>query len=157
MEFLGENVMARNVCKCLGLFFLAVGLLGFLTPGLMGMHLSVAHNVIHLLTGAIAVFLGFRGTYCAAKNFCFAFGTVYGLLGLAGLLAPPGVPQMHGMAPDQHLLSIVPGHLEFGTADSVVHVLIAALFLYGGFSKYKVSELKPGDVAQTFKEKVGIQ
>src|SRR5947207_2682090 len=54
--------MAKTISTILGVLFLAVGLLGFAAPGLMGMHLSVAHNVVHLVSGAVALF--FRLVWC---------------------------------------------------------------------------------------------
>ncbi|MGH9855929.1 MAG: DUF4383 domain-containing protein, partial [Blastocatellia bacterium] len=73
--------MAKTICKVLGTIFLVVGLLGFIAPNLMGMHLSAAHNVIHLVSGAVALYLGYAGTLNAARLFCLGFGAVYLLLG----------------------------------------------------------------------------
>ena len=33
--------------------FLLVGVLGFVMPELLGAHLSLVHNIIHLVTGAV--------------------------------------------------------------------------------------------------------
>lgn len=149
--------MARVVCICLGLMFSTIGLLGFISPGFLGMHLSVGHNMVHLASGVLAVYFGYFGSYLAAKNFCFIFGTLYASLGVIGLIAPPGVPLMHGMGPTNHLLSVIPGDLEFGTADSILNCAIGAAFLYGGFSKYiEVEEPKP-EVARVFQKKVATR
>ncbi|MBX3075334.1 hypothetical protein KF707_03450 [Candidatus Obscuribacterales bacterium] len=149
--------MARVVCLCLGLLFVAVGLIGFVAPGFLGMHLSVGHNMVNLATGVMAAYFGYFGSYLAAKNFCYVMGTLYGSLGVIGLIAPPGVPLMHGMGPTNHLLSIVPGDLEFGTADSVAHLLVGATFLYGGFSRYiQVEEPKP-EVVRVFQKRVSMR
>ena len=43
-------------------------------PTLMGFHLTPIHNVIHVLTGAIALYLGFSASYDAARTFCLIFG-----------------------------------------------------------------------------------
>ena len=61
--------MAKTVCKILGVVFLLVGLLGFVQPDFLGAHLSRAHNVVHIVSGAIALYLGFAGTLAAAKTF----------------------------------------------------------------------------------------
>ena len=116
--------MAKRVCTVLGVVFLLVGLAGFAMPGALGMHLSPAHNVVHLVSGAIALYLGLKGAESAARTFCWVFGAVYLLLGLAGFLA--------GAGPDR-TLTLAPGTLEFGTMDHVVHVLLGAIFLVGGF------------------------
>ena len=116
--------MAKRICTVLGVVFLLVGLAGFAMPGALGMHLSPAHNVVHLVSGAIALYLGLKGTEDAARTFCWVFGAVYLLLGVAGFLAGDG--------PDR-MLTIAPGTLEFGTMDHIVHVVLGAIFLGGGF------------------------
>jgi hypothetical protein len=116
--------MAKRICTVLGVVFLLVGLAGFVMPGALGMHLSPAHNVVHLVSGAIALYLGLKGTEDAARTFCWVFGAVYLLLGVAGFLAGAGADRM---------LAIVPGTLEFGTTDHIVHVVLGAIFLVGGF------------------------
>jgi hypothetical protein len=116
--------MAKTICTILGILFLIAGLLGFAAPGMMGMHLSVAHNVIHLVSGALALYFGSRGTYDAARTFCIVFGIVYGLLGLMGFLA--------GGA--DYMLTLLPGQLMLGKMDHIVHIILAILFIIGGLS-----------------------
>jgi hypothetical protein len=124
--------MANRVATILGIGFLLVGILGFVAPAVLGMHLSAAHNVVHLATGAVSLYLGLKGSPSAAKTFCVAFGAVYVLLGVAGFVAggdgAPGVPGPH----DARLLKLVPGTLEFGTVDHIVHILLGAIYLIGG-------------------------
>ena len=116
--------MAKRVCTILGVVFLLVGLAGFAMPALLGAHLSLAHNVVHLVSGAAALYLGLKGSEDAARSFCWAFGAVYLLLGLAGFVAGEGADRM---------LAVIPGTLELGTVDHVIHVLLGAGFLVGGF------------------------
>src|SRR5215213_6007376 len=78
--------MAKTICKIMGVVFILVGICGFLAPGMLGMHLSLAHNIVHLLSGALALYFGFAGTLSGARLFCIVFGVVYGLLGIAGFL-----------------------------------------------------------------------
>ena len=124
--------MANRIATILGIGFLLVGVLGFVAPAILGMHLSPAHNVVHLVTGAVSLYLGLKGSPSAAKTFCIVFGLVYLLLGVAGFVAggdaAPGVPGPH----DARLLKIIPGTLEFGTADHSVHILLGAIYLIGG-------------------------
>lgn len=124
--------MAKTIATILGVGFLLVGILGFVAPGAVGMHLSPAHNVVHLVTGAVSLFLGLKGSLSAAKTFCIVFGAVYLLLGVAGFVAggegEPGVPGPQ----DARLLKVLPGVLEFGTSDHAVHILLGAIFLIGG-------------------------
>jgi hypothetical protein len=59
--------MAKTVCKLLGVVFVIVGVAGFVAPTLLGAHLTPAHNLVHLVSGAIALYFGFAGSYGAAK------------------------------------------------------------------------------------------
>jgi hypothetical protein len=115
--------MAKTVTKILGVVFLLVGLIGFVAPGILGMHLSVAHNIVHLISGALALYFGLTGTLRAVRSFCIIFGVVYGLLGLLGLVAGTGAERM---------LTVIPGQLILGKMDHIVHVLLGAVFLLSG-------------------------
>lgn len=129
--------MANKVCTILGSIFILVGIVGFVAPGLLGAHLSLAHNLVHLISGAVALWLGLKGTPSAAKTFCLVFGAVYLLLGIAGFVAggdgdvTPGVP---GPAHDARILKVLPGQLELGTMDHIIHVIFGVIFLIGAFA-----------------------
>lgn len=128
--------MARTICKLLGAVFVLVGLCGFIAPGLMGTHLSVLHNVVHLASGAVALYLGFSGSLAACRLFCLAFGAVYLLLGILGFALGTNTAVtagMPGMTPDPNLWKLIPGQLEFGRMDHIIHVLLGIIFLIGGF------------------------
>jgi len=60
--------MAKTLCKVAGLLFLIVGLAGFAMPTLLGFHLTPIHNIIHVLTGAIALYMGFSASYEADRT-----------------------------------------------------------------------------------------
>jgi hypothetical protein len=129
--------MAKTIAKIMGVVFILVGVLGFLAPGMLGMHLSPAHNVVHLVSGALALYFGFKGTLSGARLFCIIFGVVYGLLGVVGFFA--GHPGAHTVAAvpahgqDSSLFAALPGTLELASPDHLVHILIALVFLIGGF------------------------
>jgi hypothetical protein len=95
----------------------------------MGMHLTLAHNLVHLVSGALALYFGLKGTPIAASAFCIWFGAIYGLLGLVGF--------MIGTAPDK-MFTIIPDQLMFGRMDHIVHLVLGAAFLVAGLYK------KPG-------------
>ena len=129
--------MAKTIATILGVAFLLVGVLGFIAPGLGGFHLSLAHNLVHIISGALALYFGFAATLSAARLFCIVFGVVYGLLGIAGFLlggsgahTVAGVPA-HGT--DSSLFAALPGSLELASMDHIVHILLAIIFLAGGF------------------------
>ena len=114
--------MAKRVCTILGVVFILVGVAGFLMPDLLGAHLSMIHNVIHLLSGAVALYLGLKGSEGAARTFCRVFGVVYLLLGVAGFF----------LAGADGMWTVLPG-LMLGTVDHVIHLALGAVLLAGGF------------------------
>jgi hypothetical protein len=119
--------MAKTVCKSLGVVFLLVGLLGFVKPDLLNAHLSTAHNLVHIVSGAIALYFGFAGTLSAAKAFSLVFGVVYLALGILGMALGTGDDRMWMLGP-----------LHFGTADHGIHILLGVIFLAGGLFTKRV-------------------
>jgi hypothetical protein len=116
--------MARTTCRILGVAFLIAGLVGFVQPHFLGFHLTTIHNVIHLATAAVALYLGFAGTLTAARTFSLTFGAVYALLGVLGFLAPG-------------LVATILGHSEALTArdlmpDNLFHIVAGGAFLLSG-------------------------
>jgi hypothetical protein len=121
--------MAKTIATLLGIGFLLVGLVGFVAPNLLGAHLNTAHNLVHLITGAVSLYIGLKGTLSGARLFCLAFGAVYLLLGLVGyLLGTPG-PGPEGVHGDR-IWDL--GILTLGRADHVIHLLLGAIYLIGG-------------------------
>jgi hypothetical protein len=113
--------MAKTVCKILGVVFLLVGVIGFAKHDLLGAHLMMAHNVVHLVSGVIALYFGFAGTLSGARAFCLVFGVVYLALGILGLAVGTGADRMWALGP-----------LHFGQADHGIHILLGVIFLAGG-------------------------
>ena len=114
--------MAKTVCKLLGVIFIIVGVAGFVAPTLLGAHLSPVHNLVHIVSGAIALYFGFAGSPSGARGFCIIFGIVYLLLGVAGWFM--------GTGPD-HMFNIGT-LLMFGKVDHIIHILLGVIFLAGG-------------------------
>ena len=113
--------MAKTVCKILGVVFLLVGVLGFAKSDLLGAHLTTPHNVVHLVSGVLALYFGFAGTLSAAKAFSLVFGVVYLALGILGMAIGTGADRMWMLGP-----------LHFGQADHGIHILLGVIFLAGG-------------------------
>ncbi len=113
--------MAKTICKILGVVFLLVGLIGFVSPSLLGAHLSPAHNVVHIVSGAIALYFGFAGTLAGAKTFSLVFGVVYLALGILGMALGTGSDRMWMLGP-----------LHFGQADHGIHILLGVIFSRAG-------------------------
>lgn len=115
--------MAKTVAKFLGVVFILVGLIGFVAPGFLGTHLSTTHNLVHLISGAVALYFGFAASLAAARTFDLAFGVVYLLLGLAGIA--------FGNGPDRMFEVLAPLGLHLGIMDHVVHIVLGLAFVIG--------------------------
>src|SRR3954470_16727943 len=113
--------MAKTVCKILGVVFLFVGVAGFAQQGLLGAHLNPPHNVVHIVSGVLALYFGFASGLLGAKSFSLIFGVVYLALGICGMA--------FGSAGD-HMWTVGPLHL--GQVDHGLHILFGVLFLSGG-------------------------
>ena len=118
--------MAKTLCKVLGVVLLLVGICGFFDAHLLGAHLTPLHNIVHILTAAIALYIGFAGTANAARTFCLAFGAIYLLLGVVGFIAPDLVASLigHTMTAGDSL-----------TPDNSIHVVLGAVFLIAGLQR----------------------
>ena len=109
--------MAKTVAKLLGVILLLVGVLGFthlLDP--LGAHLSPVHNLIHIVSGVIALYFGLAGSLGGAKVFCTIFGLVYLFLGMVGLAKG----------------DLMLGPLMLGKVDHGIHIIVGAAYLAGG-------------------------
>ena len=115
--------MVKTFNKVVGVFLLVMGLWGLAEPNLLGMHLTPMHNIIHLLTAAMALYMGFAASVSAARTFSIAFGAVYLLLGVLGFVAPGLVTSVIGHP------AVSAGEL---TPDNVVHVVLGGAFLAVG-------------------------
>ena len=118
--------MAKTVCKLLGLIFLIVGLAGIFSHNLLGAHLNMAHNMVHIVSGVVALYFGFSGSYSGARGFCLLFGIVYLLLGVCGWFLGTGAEHMFNIPNASSPL------LMLGKMDHIIHVLLGVVFLAGG-------------------------
>jgi hypothetical protein len=114
--------MAKTIATLVGAVFILVGIVGFLAPNLLGAHLTPTHNIIHLVSGAISLYLGMKGTLAQARTFCLVFGAVYSLLAVVGYFAGDA----------RHMFNIDALNLMLGPVDHVIHILIGVLYLVGG-------------------------
>lgn len=143
-RMVSERVLSQKVCIALGIFFVFVGLTGVVTPGLMGMHLSLIHNTIHLASGALALWTGYSENIKRSYAVCVSLGLLYSAIGVLGfVMGTPGYPNVGYSQMDQYLLRIIPDSFEIGTSDHLIHMLIGVTFLIGAvFSKRTVSGLE---------------
>ena len=115
--------MIKTMAVLFGVVFLIIGVLGFV-PGvtdghmLLGIfHVNAAHNVVHLLSGAVALFCG-MSSISASRMYFRIFGVIYGLVAVMGFMVGDGM-----------LLGLISNN----TADTWLHVGISAVSLLLGF------------------------
>jgi hypothetical protein len=108
-----------------GLVFLVIGILGFVPAVtkdemLLGIfHVNTAHNAVHLLSGVVALICGMMGVG-ASRTYFKIFGLVYLAVAVLGF-----------MNPGEHTMLL--GLISNNTADTYLHVAIAAVSLILGF------------------------
>jgi hypothetical protein len=125
--------MVKTAAILFGIVFILIGILGFV-PGvtnnemLLGIfHVNAAHNVVHLLSGAAALFAGMTSAG-AARIYFRVFGVIYGLVAVMGFMMGDGM-----------LL----GMISNNTADTWLHVVIAAVSLLLGFMPASSETVQP--------------
>jgi hypothetical protein len=107
-----------------GVVLVAAGLLGFLNTGLIGTADSAlvrtdnVHNIVHLLTGAIALFIAFGLQGETQANAVIGFGLLYTVIFIAVLVSPT----LFG-------IFSVPSN----AAVHVIHVAVAAVSIVVGW------------------------
>ena len=116
--------MLKTVANLFGIVFLLVGILGFV-PGitndqmLLGIfHVNAAHNVVHLVSGAVALWAGMTST-AYARTYFRVFGIIYALVAVLGFFVGNGL-----------LLGLISNNM----ADTWLHVVSAVVALYLGFA-----------------------
>ena len=115
--------MLKKIGLAFGVVLLLAGLAGYvpaLTPDgkLLGVFaVNGAHNIVHILTGVIALAIALASP-ANMSTFFKVFGFVYALVAVLGFFSG-----------DQPLLGII----AHNAADMWLHVLIAAVTLWIGF------------------------
>ena|SRR5579863_3311796 len=118
--------MIRIAAVIFGIAFIFAGIAGFLpqftTDGMLFGYFEVnaMHNVIHLISGVIAIMAATSFAY--SKLYFQIFGVIYGLVAIAGFV-------LHGD------LSFI--MMQVNMADNILHAVIAIIALYLGFSAKK--------------------
>lgn len=119
--------MLKTIAAVFGAVLLLVGIAGFISAFtepiagsdhelLLGIfEVNAMHNVVHILTGALALFAATSAMY--ARRYFQAFGIVYGLVFLLGIIQG----------------DTVLGLFPVNAANHWLHAGITALALYLGF------------------------
>ena len=115
--------MLKKLALLFGAVFVLVGVLGFI-PGitsnglLLGLfRVDLIHNLVHLLSGLVALYAGFTSN-SASKMWFQVFGVVYALVAILGFY--------YGDAK-------VLGFLVNNMADTYLHLVLAVAILAVGF------------------------
>lgn len=110
--------IARYLCRGLGVVFVATAPMVFLSADTPTRY----HTLLHVLTGLVALYIGFRGTPYGARLYCLAFGTGYLLVGALGiLLGDPANDRMWHVGP-----------LQLMWGDHLFHVVLGTVVLVAG-------------------------
>jgi hypothetical protein len=110
-----------------GIAFLAVGILGYFPNPIISesgdaiFHTDSLHNIIHIVSGVLFFFFALA-VPARTGTFLKVFGTVYLLLGIAGL----------AMIGDQEHIHLL-GFLLVNNADNYLHIGLGAAILLAGF------------------------
>jgi hypothetical protein len=134
-----KTSIANQVCWYMGGLMMALGIVGYVVPNLFQAHLNPVHNLILVVSGALALWFGLNAVDYNAKKFSYWFGGVYMLLGVAGFAFGQRAlsltrPTVSGIPEESAFLwKLVPGNLELGTTDHVLHIVIGGIFLLGAY------------------------
>lgn len=105
--------------KILGIVLVLVGIAGFFVDGyLLMFEVDTMHNIVHLVTGLLA--LSSSSSYKLSRTFLILFGFVYGVVAIVGFIQ-----------------GSVIGLFDVNDADNLLHTAIAAACLLIGFGSKK--------------------
>jgi hypothetical protein len=116
------NGLARTYVVLSGAILVVVGIVGFYRHEMFHLTFPPAHNLFHLLSGLIALWMGLGGRPNGVREFGLIFGAIYVLLAIAGFA---GLKDL--------------GSIELGLNShyNVIHLGIGVLSLAAGFSARK--------------------
>ena len=110
--------MAKITSRVIGVLYVVFGAAGLV----LGDEADLYHNVLHLATGIVGVYVGFVGSPFGARAFCLVFGAGYLAFGVLGFVM--------GNPSRDYFLDV--GLLSIGTPDHVHHMILGTLILVGG-------------------------
>ncbi|MFC7391931.1 DUF4383 domain-containing protein [Scopulibacillus cellulosilyticus] len=119
--------MAKHTVRLLGFIFLVIGIVGYFVPFEGFFSLTMNHNMVHLISGIVMLLSSSneaRSSLCAK-----VFGAIYSLMFLAGLFT-------------QNIMGMM-----LLPADTVLHLIIAAVLLFAGFKSASMSRNKSKDTS----------
>lgn len=146
--------MMKGTANLLGIILCLTGLIGFFDQHFWKMVLNPLHDGMLIVLGVISLYYGIQGTEHQARNMCRFLGIVFGILGLWTLFSAAGVATAADVnIPTHHLLTLIPGRLEYSTSDGVRDLIVGIIGLIFGFMPRK-QERELETSAERTKEKV---
>ena len=125
----------KSASIVIGIIFIAVGLLGFISNPIIGesdstiFHGDTVHNSVHIISGVLFLIFGLAAPD-SASVFLIIFGIVYFFLGILGLIniGTEGMGQLLGF-------------LHVNGADNFLHIALGLLIFLAGVAlpKYRVN------------------
>ena len=114
------QALVQPLTWLLGIVFILIGAAGFFMDPLIVFEVDPVHNIIHILSGIVA--LALAGTYANARMYLMVFGAVYGLVAVLGFTVEGG-----------NILNLI----VVNTADNYLHAGIAVACLTVGLGSPK--------------------
>jgi hypothetical protein len=119
--------MVKTLAWVFGVVFLVVGLLGLFQNPILGIFATDGlHNTVHLLTGVVGVIAALSGEK-GSKLYLQVFGVVYALVAVLGFFGGTSIL----------------GLITTNVADNILHAVVAAVLLWGGFGKMRQGAMMP--------------
>ncbi len=114
------TALVKPVTTLLGVVLLLIGVAGFFVSGnLLVFEVDTVHNVVHILSGVVA--LTAMKNYSYSRLYLILFGLVYGLVTVVGFMNAGDIL----------------GLFMVNSADNYLHLVIAAVCLVVGFGSKK--------------------
>jgi hypothetical protein len=127
-----SDSLARTWISLVGIILVAVGLLGFVSNPIVGQQSAIfptgnLHNVVHILTGALALYIGFGLKGETQINAVIGFGLLYAVIFVAlivsnnlfGLFEYPVNLADHLLHAGVAIVSIGLGYMARGSATTM--------------------------------------
>ncbi len=118
----GGPMNARTYAKVVGVVVVLIGIGGLALgeKSLLGvLNIDIAEDVVHLVSGGLMAFVGFRGSDSAVRSVVGGLGVVYLLVGLLGFI----VPDLFGLLPHEYETVL----------DNLIHLTLGVLGIAIGF------------------------
>src|SRR6266852_9209793 len=118
------STLAKIYVVLSGAILVVAGVVGFFRHEMFNLTFPPAHNVFHLVSGAIGLWAGLGNNANAVRRFGLIFGAIYTLAAIAGFAG---------------LRDLGPLHLGLNTHYNVIHLGVGMLSLAAGFAGAKAS------------------